>query len=94
MWRALNSEGVTSRRAQGLIPPPSTLGRLVDKSLVPATDLGASTRYKMLRMIRDALERLFATDETPHSNPREVSQAARTVVAVPSVPIRVGSPDP
>ena len=41
------------------------LGRLVDKSLVHATDLGGTTRYKMLETIREyALERLDANDET------------------------------
>jgi predicted ATPase len=42
------------------------LGRLVGKSLVLATDLGDTTRYKMLETIREyALERLEATGETP-----------------------------
>jgi predicted ATPase len=42
------------------------LSRLVDKSLVLATDLAGTTRYKMLETIRDyALERLEATGETP-----------------------------
>jgi predicted ATPase/class 3 adenylate cyclase len=42
------------------------LGRLVDKSLVIATDVGGTTRYRMLETIREyALERLDASGETP-----------------------------
>jgi predicted ATPase len=42
------------------------LGRLVDKSLVGATDLGDTTRYRMLETVREyALERLEATGDMP-----------------------------
>jgi predicted ATPase/class 3 adenylate cyclase len=50
------------------------LGRLVDKSMVLASDFGDMTRYKMLETIREyAFERLDATGETPHVRTRHAS---------------------
>jgi hypothetical protein len=50
------------------------LARLVDKSLVHATDRGDATRYKMLETIREyALDRLDAGSETADARTRHAS---------------------
>jgi predicted ATPase/class 3 adenylate cyclase len=59
------AEAIGASDAIDALDLDDALGRLVDKSLVLATDLGGSTRYKMLETIREyALERLAATGET------------------------------
>jgi predicted ATPase len=60
------AEAIGASKAVDALDVDDALGRLVDKSLVLATDLGGVTRYKMLETIREyALERLDATGETP-----------------------------
>jgi predicted ATPase/class 3 adenylate cyclase len=60
------AEAIGAGGAVDALDVDDALGRLVDKSLVLATDLGGTTRYKMLETIREyALERLDASGETP-----------------------------
>jgi predicted ATPase/class 3 adenylate cyclase len=59
------AEAIGAGGAIDALDVDDALGRLVDKSLVLATDRGGVTRYKMLETIREyALERLDATGET------------------------------
>jgi hypothetical protein len=68
------AEAIGASEAVDALDVDDALSRLVDKSLVLATDLGGTTRYKMLETIREyALERLDATGETPQVRMRHAA---------------------